>query len=153
MAWVLAVQVAAAVALAIVFRDLPQVSATLALGLGSLALAWRAERLVVLGKSQAISAVVFGLLANVVSAALSARLLLLPRGSIFDSFHLWTFELAFLALAFFTGLALGVRSLVRAQGAWKLLGIAGSCLSTMPLWTSHVVFLWAVRTRGLVDIW
>jgi len=103
--------------------------------------------------SHAVSAVVFGVAANVVGVAFSLRLLALPPGSGFDSFSGLTQRLMFFALTGAAGFALTVRALVRARKGWKLLSLAGLALSLTPMIVAHEVYLRVVEARGLYDIW
>jgi hypothetical protein len=153
MRWVLAILVVAAVAAGVMWGDVFQVAASFALALICIGMAWLCERRSAPGLSQAVSAVMFGVAANVVGAGFSLRLLALPPGSGFDSFSGETLRLTFFALAGVAGLALTARALVRARKGWKLLSLAGLALSLTPMIVAHAVYLRVVEARGLHDIW
>ena len=149
MALALALLVAAAVALGVLWRDPLQVLLGFTLALGCLMSAWLCERHLAAGRSQGVSAALFGAVANGVGAGLKLRLIMLPYGSSFDSFSLWTAEWTFFGLAGVTGIALGVRGLVRARRLWKLLALVGLLLSLTPMIVSHEVLAGVVDARGL----
>ncbi len=152
MRWMLAILIIATAALCIYLRDLSPLAA-LPFALGCLLAAWLCERRLPAGRSQGVSAAVFGVVANVVGAGLNIPLAALPYGSTFDSLRLLWLVIGLSGLVAVVGVALSLRGLVRARGLWKLPSLAGSALSLTPIFVSHQVYLWAVEAGGLRDLW
>jgi len=152
--WVAGVLAAGTIALVVMWRglDIGGGLAVVAVG-AALGLVWLYERRSRRDRPQGISSVLFGLTAQVIAIMPSALLLRLPRGSSFDSFSGWSFDMAFWLLAALVGITLAVRAVWRAPGAWKLLGVAGLGSILYLGYVSHQVWLWVVNARGLEDLW
>lgn len=112
---------------------------------------WVCERFAVRERRPALSAVLFGVCANVLAAGVNVRWFLVPAGAKNDSAASWPFLVSLLVLTAVPGLVLAVRAMVRARGMWKSLGVIGVLLSLTPAWSYALVLDYVSTLRGLVD--